>query len=516
VGLLQQLQQIRNTRDSLNLQLRTLSLLEAYLDAGVIDLVQVDQFRQNIETERAQLLQAENALINSLENYKVGTLGLPPDLPVEMDDQLIERFQLVDPDATALQTRIADLQRQLGELPVDPEMAELEGLLDELSSLEGEFRQRFSTTEEDLQEMESAARQREQAMSDQERSLFARDRHNLATTLKELESRFTETVPEMEKLQQNLTPASRRQSTADLVVILGNMYRLVGELILIQARARLESVVVEPVELRSDEAFQVALMNRLDIMNSRAELVDTWRLIAFNADALQAGLDVVLEGDLSTARNNPVSFRAPTGSVRAGLRFDAPFTRLLERNNYRQSLIDYQRDRRQFIQSLDSVHRDLRQLLRSLEELRVNLEIQRRAVAISIRRVDLTQEELNKPVPPPEPGQPAAQFGPTAALDLLTALSDLRNTQNNFMSVWLNYYATRMVLMRELGIMALDEEGRWIDIPVFDEDTQSPEEIPVPPEAPTQWFDLVDYVEPERPTAISQASLQKMRRNLRR
>ena len=45
----------------------------------------------------------------------MGTLGLPPDLPVALDDQLIQQFQLVAPQATALQNRIADLQEELGE-----------------------------------------------------------------------------------------------------------------------------------------------------------------------------------------------------------------------------------------------------------------------------------------------------------------------------------------------------------------------------------------------------------------
>jgi hypothetical protein len=110
-------------------------------------------------------------------------------------------------------------------------------------------------------------------------------------------------------------------------------------------------------------------------------------------------------------------------------------------------------------------------------------------VAISIRRVDLTQEELNKPVPPPAPGEAATQLGPTAALNLLTALSDLRNTQNNFMSVWLNYYATRMQLMRELGLMQIDEQGRWIDTPLSAVDLPAPEELAPPPAVPIEWMD---------------------------
>ena len=80
----------------MNAQVRTLGLLEASLEAGVIDLTQVDQFRQAIETERATLLQAENGLLNSLESYLRDPLGLPPDIPVTLDDALIEPFQLID------------------------------------------------------------------------------------------------------------------------------------------------------------------------------------------------------------------------------------------------------------------------------------------------------------------------------------------------------------------------------------------------------------------------------------
>jgi outer membrane protein TolC len=489
LGLLQQLQQIRNTEDSLNLQLRTLALLEEYLNAGVIDLVQVDQFRQSIETERANLLQARNSLLLAQDNYVTGTLGLPPDLPIDLDDQLIRQFQLVDPQATALQNQIVKFQEELGELPDEPDLNTLRDLMARIVPLRGQFEERFASTEQDLARMKDKAEVGGEATTDQERRLSQQERRLLADSLTELRQRFQETSPQLEQLQNGLAPDTRRQTAEGLVVWLGKLYRLVGEAILVQARARLESIAVERIELGTEDAFQMALSHRLDIMNRRAALVDTWRLIAFNADALQSRLDVIFEGDLSTARNNPVSFRAPTGNLRVGLQFDAPFTRLLERNNYRQSLIDYQRDRRSFIQSLDSVHRDLRQLLRRLEELRINLEIQRRAVAISIRRVDLTQEELNKPVPPPQPGQPAAQFGPTAALNLLTALSDLRNTQNNFMSVWLNHYATRMQLMRELGVMVLDEQGRWVDVPLDKLTCAPPEEIPLPPAVPLEWME---------------------------
>lgn len=500
IGLLQQLQQIRNTQDALSLQLRTLELLEAYLEAGVIDLTQVDQFRQNIETERATLLQQENALVNTLEVYKTSTLGLPPDLPIDLDDDMIRQFQLVEPAATRLQGRIADLQRLLGRLPQDPTGQQLQDAIRKLEPLADEVGQRLATIASDLDAMERQATVRRNSMTEPEAAIFDRERTLLAETLAEIQKRYANMAPRLDDLRKQLEAGQLKEVTPGLVVWLGDLYRLIGESVLVQARARLESVAVEPIELTSDDAFQTALLNRLDIMNNRAVLVDSWRLIAFNADALQSRLDVVASGDISTASNNPVSFRAPTANLRMGVQFDAPFVRLLERNNYRQSIIDYQRDRREFIQYLDGVHRGLRTLLRDLEQLRVNLEIQRRAVAISIRRVDLTQEDLNRPTAPAAPGQQASQLGPTAALNLLTALSDLRNTQDNFMSVWLNYYAGRIRLMRDLGIMTLDERGRWVDIPIPTAWDGSGD-VSLPPEVPAEWFDLIEVAPAEQPPA---------------
>lgn len=490
LGLLQRLQQIRNTEFILNRKERNLRLLEEYLDAGVIDLAQVDQFRQNIETDRANLLQEKDGLLLAQHNYVMGTLGLPPKLPVELDDQIIRQFQLVAPQTADLLTRIGEFQDELGGLPETPELSALQDLLKRLVGLRQQFEECLEDIDQDRNHMEQVAVQRETTMTASEKSLFRTVRKVLADRLAELRTRFDNLLPRLDALRDGLLPDTRQQTAVDLVIWLGEMHRLADEAMLVQGRIRLESVVVEPVELDSEIALQIALANRLDIMNSRAELVDTWRLIAFNADALQSQLNVVLDGDISTARNNPVSFRAPTGSVRAGVQFDAPLTRLLERNNYRQALIDYQRDRRAFIQSMDSVDRNLCNLLRNLKRLRINLEIQRKAAAISNRRVDFAQEELEEPPPPPEAGgQAVEQLGPTAARNSMDALSDLRNTQNNLMSVWLNHYAYRMVLMRELGVMQLDEQGRWIDVPLSDLEFEPLEETSPPPAVPHEWLD---------------------------
>lgn len=504
LGLLQQSQQIRNTRESLNAQLRTLRLLEAYLQAGTIDLTQVDQFRQSIESERANLLQAQNALESSLDSFKTGTLGVAPDLPVRLDTEMIRRFQLIDPQMSGLQNRLSDAIEEFGQLPMVPDPAAVRQTMERANGWVEAARQAFAQVGEDLRLLAEKTPERTRQMDPAEAQTFAKEMERLRETFAALQKRFEPIPARLQALAGQLRPETRRKIADQLVEVMTAFATLIDELSLVQARARLEMVTVTPVRITAEQALRIARANRLDWMNNRASLVDTWRLIQYNADALQSNLTVGLSGDMRTVGDNPLNFRAPTGTLRASVQFDAPFTRLLERNNFRQVLIDYQQARRQLIQFEDAIHQTLRARLRQLEQLRVNLEIQRRAVIIAIRRVDQTRDVLNEPPPPPEPGKPATQLGPTAALNLLTALSDLRSSQNNFMSVWLNYYATRMQLERDLGIMELDERGLWIEEPWEVLDDGQEEAYPLPPPVPE---DLLRKLNPEGPNVRDQEGL---------
>jgi outer membrane protein TolC len=510
IGLLQQTQQIRNTRDSLNLQLRTLALLESNLEAGLIDIAQVDQFRQNIETERANLLQAQNSLASSLDSFNRSILGLPPNLPMEPDDSLIRPFQLIDPAMTAAQNAVTQFIDEFGELPEQPSLEKMQEAFQRIEALRRQVAGQLDALPRDLEQLDARSQARKRSMTEPERQQFEADLKRLKEELEELRARFAATAQALETLRAGLKPETIAQSADGVVELLTDLLNIVGELSLVQARARLEMITVEPIDLTPETALEIARESRLDWMNNRAALVDTWRLIEFNANALKSDLTLRFSGDIATVgNNNPVKFRGETGALRAGLEFDGPFTRLVERNNFRQQLIQYQQDRRQLIQFEDGIHQTMRQSLRNLEQLRVNLEIQRRAVAIAIRRVDQTREALNRPVPPTAPGQAPQALGPTAAQNLLFALSDLRNTQNNLMSVWLNYLAERMRLYRELGIMQVDDQGLWLDEPLEKTLRLITKRESLPPDVPGEWLSMSEPISaapPVTPPAHSETS----------
>ena len=228
------------------------------------------------------------------------------------------------------------------------------------------------------------------------------------------------------------------------------------ELQLLQAVARTEAIEVNEVDMKADVALEVARKYRRDWMNQRANLVDRWRRLQFQADQLQAQLDIIFAGGIGNVNDNPFSLRASKGVLRAGVQFDTPLNRMSERNSYRQVLIEYQQARRSFYNFEDSVGATLRSQLRQLTAFQINFELNRLAVIEASRQVMLNTfiDQEN---------QRTATTRVTAARDVVSALTDLFNAQNQFMLTFISYEVARLQLDFNMGTIQLDNEGLWID-----------------------------------------------------
>ncbi len=391
----------------------------------------------------------------------------------------------------------------------DADQALIKASLEKLDLLRDQVELQATDVMSDLQRVDTDAAYRISRMRPTEKETFTREMRLLNDDLNRLLKQIDENEIEIQRLGDALVPENLRETADAVVGLVSEIAAAVDEMSLIQARARVEAITIEPERIDPDIAFEVARANRLDWMNNRAALVDQWRLIQFNAMALLAGLDLEIDGDLSTTGTNPARFRAPTGNMGGRLRFDAPLTRLRERNNFRQAILDYQQVRRQQIRYEDGIKLSIRQLLRQLELDERNLETQRRAVIIAIRRVDQTRLSLSQPAPPPPPPSPdgsiplvdaaAGQLAPTATLNLIYAFNDLRSSQDALTSIWINYYATRASLAYQLGVMNLDENGVWVDMPFTDCNRMSAEETVLPPPVPQEWLDYLEEIDPPPP-----------------
>ncbi|MBR3219499.1 MAG: TolC family protein [Thermoguttaceae bacterium] len=227
---------------------------------------------------------------------------------------------------------------------------------------------------------------------------------------------------------------------------------------LVQTRIRLETVELSDVDIDPVEAIEVARENRFDWMNARSELVDTWRNIEIVANQLKGDLSVSISGQIQNEGENPVNFSGKRADMSASVEFDAPLTRLLERNSYRRALISYDQARRSYYTYVDNVKMQLRRTLREIHRNQLDLELKRESVRVAVIQVHQAQLKLSKPAT-----SASRSVGDTSARDLVEALNTLLNSQNNFMTTWLEYQVQRMALLLQLGLFEIDERGRWID-----------------------------------------------------
>ncbi len=475
MGLLEEQQRIRNLEGNVARLRESLDQLDAAFDAGRISSrLQVDQARQALYNSQSSLLSTQAAYRTRLDSYKV-ELGLPPQMPVAVRDPLLDRLALTDPAGTALSLRLSEMLARVRDREsiqsADRLREELRGVL----KLEAPFRQQLSQVGRDLDRARRNLPERQAQLG----SMRLRaelpnlsiepdrlDPAKLALKLAQLEGRHPAMALEIAAAFDALRSYEAELSTLELEParvrlseLASNLSGLLLALSLDQTSVRLETLALPPIQIGAPEALAIARDNRLDWMNARARLVDGWRQIDYTSNALLTGLALTVNGETGTLRNDATRFDARNGNLRFGLRFDSPLSRLAERNDYRESILDYQRARRNYDEFEDRVSLSLRNTLRLVELSQLNFELRRAAVQVAISQVDLARLRLDEP---PRPGV-QAQFGATTARDLVSALSDLLDAQNDFLSVWVSYDVLRMLLDFEMGTMRLTADGAWAD-----------------------------------------------------
>ena len=243
-------------------------------------------------------------------------------------------------------------------------------------------------------------------------------------------------------------------ASQDLVADLGNDVLVLQ---LLQAQARTESVVLPEVNITPEIAFEIARRNRRDYANARAALVDSWRQIEVVADDLESELNVDIRGGIGTTDVNALGV-SKTGNLDVALQWDAPITRLVERNNYRRILISYEQRKRDYYQFEDAIWQTLRAEIRQLMRDRLQFEYGRKQVSIAADQI-----ELNADLRDLREASGQAGTGASVARDTIQALNALLSSQNRLLRIYVNYETVRRNLDFDLGTMELTPEGLWID-----------------------------------------------------
>jgi len=439
-------------------------------------------------------VQLESDYKDRLDAYKI-TLGLPPNLEMRVADSLLAQFDLISPDLLELEETVRTMRVDLHAsrpLPQD--------YLARLAGLRQAVRAQLKALPEDFDRLERALPQRRRdllllsrreeiregtvdaapySVSELDRRVFGdkpgpkpEAKLEAKLGLRDEFAQYVDTnlgpnLAELERLEKQAReqppgpppPGVEDRFRQNIVDRLEFLLADVSRLELFQIQARLDAIAWVPIDLAPEEALDVARENRPDWMNARADLVDSWRQIQITANALESDLNLTFSGDINTTGNNPVRFRSSTGRLQVGVEFDAPLTRVAERNAYRAAQIAYQRARRNYYAFEDRVDQVLRSSLRDVRLTQLNFELLREAVGVAARQVDQTRLKLAAPRRPDE----KATGGLNTGRNLVQALQGLANAQNNLMGAWVNTEVQRMNLDFDLGTMQLDDNGMWID-----------------------------------------------------
>jgi hypothetical protein len=426
LSVIQQLQTVENDR-------RTLSafdqILRVYQElskgaASGISQLQVDQIDQNVQTSRQTLIGDELSYRNQLDGFKI-QLGIPPDVPIVLDRSILYPFRDV----------FDEIDRWAAREDRDPE--ELLAIIDKLPKLDDVaidgrsvlayivLGRQISDVEDLIGDIEAAYAAVTQAQG------AAATGPPPTQAVRKLAARR----PELNALRQRVEVMKREQGG-----------------------------LIETVNLAAE---RVALENRLDLMNSRAQLYDFWRQLAVTANALRGVFNLTLTNQVFTppTTSNPFAFVDQAKQFSLVMNAELPLVRLNERNNFQIARINYRRAQRNLMSQEDNVKLQVRTEVRGLIQSAEIYEIIKRNLFLNLRQKDNTLQQI---VAPPAAGGDAGagaagnQTAQTTAL--ISAQNGILRLQNQLIATWVSYVTGRITIFRDLGTIPYDEWEAYYEL----------------------------------------------------
>lgn len=243
-------------------------------------------------------------------------------------------------------------------------------------------------------------------------------------------------------------------------------------------RAKGVDVLAAPEDEALTAVELATFESRVDLMNVRAQLTDAWRKIRVAANALMGTFNVDYHIDASSPATHARPLALGGSRTRHQLIFTGqlPLVRILQRNNYRSTLIFFQQSRRSLFQFEDQLLFNVRFDLRQVRILANNYQrVQKRQIELAYMQVDQALQAFSQPQAPasatsevagligPVAGRPAVGDPAALTTQLLTVQGSLLSSQNDLYNTWITYIIDRTDLYRDMGVMPLDNRGVWID-----------------------------------------------------
>ncbi len=203
-----------------------------------------------------------------------------------------------------------------------------------------------------------------------------------------------------------------------------------------------------PVNWDIGSAIEVAKKNRLDFLNREEQLQDAQRGVRIARNGLLPDLSLSLgysqsgPGDASFAHQS-----LNDASYSAALTLGLPIDRLPERNAYRSSQVALARALRSFSEFQDNLEVSVQSTFRELVRRKESLDIQTQLISDQVRNVKIAQLRFEQ--------------GNFSNRDVVEAQQALLDASNSLIREKVDYEIARLGLLKDLGILFIDEKGMW-------------------------------------------------------
>lgn len=199
-----------------------------------------------------------------------------------------------------------------------------------------------------------------------------------------------------------------------------------------------------------DEAVELALINRLDLLNRTQQLEDARRGLAISKDGLRP--DMSLTAGFGTSAPASGSFTGQDfgrDAFTAGISLELPVDRVAASNSYRRAQISMAQSERDYEQFRDELVVQIRSSFRELERRRQSLGIQEELIQGQEKNVRIAQLRFEQ------------AGGGVDNRDVTEANDQLLEARNRMIDERVSYEISRLRLLKDLGILFIDEKGMF-------------------------------------------------------
>lgn len=192
----------------------------------------------------------------------------------------------------------------------------------------------------------------------------------------------------------------------------------------------------QPVDIELEDALQIALDNRIEIEQSKRNIMESRRQVALAQNNLMPQLDLRLGYNLF---GTDESFELPENNWTVTLNSDTDLFRSVEKDVYQQRRIQYRQAQLDETSLKERISQEVRAEVNSLEKQLQRIQIRKEQVGQTIGKLRLAESKF--------------RYGMADNFDLIEAQTELQESQTNYLFERINYIIGTYRLRAALGTL---------------------------------------------------------------